>query len=255
MAPAPKPKPMPACVLVVEDEVLIRLVIADELRADGFSVIEAASADQALSYLQAGVPIDLVLSDIEMPGSMNGLGLIQRLRVQAPNLPTVLTSGASPVAHDADAFVSKPYDMRQLVALIAGLLHRETRMNQPCLLLGDGEELVRAPLAQYLRECGYRVLEAVNAKEARAILSDGSEVVDIMLADIQTLGEEGFAFVAWARKNKPGIRIVSAGTVAATARKAGDLCEEEPPIRKPYDHQMVLDRIRRLLAERDRNRK
>jgi two-component system, response regulator PdtaR len=116
---------MPACVLVVEDEVLIRLVIADELRADGFSVIEAASADQALSYLQAGVPIDLVLSDIEMPGSMNGLGLIQRLRVQAPNLPTVLTSGASPVAHDADAFVSKPYDMRQLVALIAKLLHRE----------------------------------------------------------------------------------------------------------------------------------
>jgi DNA-binding response OmpR family regulator len=124
----------------------------------------------------------------------------------------------------------------------------------PGLLLVDGEELVRAPLAQYLRECGYRVLEAFNVEEARRILSDGSQIVDIVLADIGTLGEEGFAFASWVRKSKPGIRVVSAGTVAAAARKAGDLCEEEPPIRKPYDHQLVLDRIRRLLAERDRNR-
>ncbi|HEY1862381.1 MAG TPA: response regulator [Roseiarcus sp.] len=127
-------------------------------------------------------------------------------------------------------------------------------MKEPCVLLVDGEELVRAPLAQYLRECGYRVLEAINAKEALGILSEGSQIVDIVLADIQTLGEDGFGFAAWVRKNKSGIRVVSAGTVAAAARKAGDLCEEEPPIRKPLDHQLVLDRIRRLLAERDRNR-
>ena len=127
-------------------------------------------------------------------------------------------------------------------------------MSEPCLLLVDGEELVRAPLAHYLRECGYRVLEAVNAKEALAILYEGSQIVDIMLVDIQTLGEDGFGFAASVRKNKPGIRVVSAGTPAATARKAGELCKEDPPIHKPYDHQLVLDRIRRLLAERDRNR-
>jgi DNA-binding NtrC family response regulator len=127
-------------------------------------------------------------------------------------------------------------------------------MKQPCLLLVDREELVRSPLAEYLRECGYRVLEAINTKEGQGILSQGLPIVDVVLADMQTLGEEGFAFAAWVRKNKPGIRVVLAGTVAATARKAGDLCEEEPPIRKPYDHQLVLDRIRRLLAERDRNR-
>jgi DNA-binding response OmpR family regulator len=127
-------------------------------------------------------------------------------------------------------------------------------MNEPCLLLVDGEPLVRAPLAQYLRECGYRVLEAVNAKEALRILVDRSHAVDIVLADIQTLGEDGFAFAAWVRKHKPEVRVVSAGSAAAVARRAGELCEEEPPIRKPYDHQLVLDRIRRLLAERDRNR-
>ena len=53
MVPASKPQKSPASVLVVEDEVLIRAVIADELRAEGFLVIEAATADQALSYFQA----------------------------------------------------------------------------------------------------------------------------------------------------------------------------------------------------------
>ena len=128
-------------------------------------------------------------------------------------------------------------------------------MNQPSVLLVDAEELVRTPLAQYLRECGYRVLEAINAEEAQSLLSEGSQTIDIVLADIQTLGGGGFAFAAWVRQNKPAIRVLSVGTVAAAARTAGDLCEEEPPIRKPYDHQLVLDRIRRLLAERDRNQK
>ena len=127
MVPASEVQKSPACVLVVEDEVLIRLEIADELRAQGLLVVEAATADQALSFFQAGVQVDLVFSDIEMPGSMNGVGLIQRLRVTAPNLPTVLTSGAAPDAHEADAFVSKPYDMRQVAALIATLLQKETR--------------------------------------------------------------------------------------------------------------------------------
>jgi DNA-binding NtrC family response regulator len=128
-------------------------------------------------------------------------------------------------------------------------------MNEPCVLLVDAEELVRTPLAQYLRECGYRVLEAINSEEAQRLLSKGSQTIDIVLADIRALGAGGFAFAAWVRQNRPGIRVLSVGTVAAAARTAGDLCEEEPPIRKPYDHQLVLDRIRRLLAERDRNRK
>ena len=127
MTPAPKAQKSPACLLVVEDEILIRMLLADELRAEGFSVIEAATANEALSYFQAGVHVDLVLSDIEMPGGLNGVDLIRRLRAQAPNLPTVLTSGHSPGVHEADAFVQKPYDARQVVDLVATLLRKETR--------------------------------------------------------------------------------------------------------------------------------
>jgi CheY-like chemotaxis protein len=126
MAPAPEAGRSPACVLVVEDEVLIRVLIAEELRAEGFSVIEAATADEALSYFQAGFQVDLVLSDIELPGILNGLELIRRLRAVAPDLPTVLTSGYSLGFHEAHAFLQKPYDVRQAVALVATLLRKET---------------------------------------------------------------------------------------------------------------------------------
>ncbi len=127
MAPAPRADKPPACVLVVEDEILIRAVIADELRAEGLSVVEAATADEALSYFQAGVQVDLVLSDVELPGALNGVDLIKRLRAEAPNLLTVLSSGHSPGVHDADAFLPKPYDVRDVVLLVATLLQRETR--------------------------------------------------------------------------------------------------------------------------------
>ncbi len=127
MAPPAKAEKSPACVLVVEDEILIRVVIADELRAEGFLVVEAATGDEALSYFQAGVQVDLVLSDIELPGALNGVDLIQRLRAEAPDLPTVLTSGHSPGVHAADAFLPKPYDVRQAIALVAALLQKETR--------------------------------------------------------------------------------------------------------------------------------
>jgi two-component system, response regulator PdtaR len=127
MVPAPNAQKSLACVLVVEDEILIRVLIADELRAEGFSVVEAATADEALSYFQAGVQVDLVLSDIQMPGTLNGVDLIQRLRAKAPSLLTVLTSGHSPGVHEADAFVPKPYDVRQVVVLVATLLQKETK--------------------------------------------------------------------------------------------------------------------------------
>ena len=127
MVPAPEAQKSIACVLVVEDEILIRVLIADELRAEGFSVIEARTANEALSYFQAGVQVDFVLSDIELPGALNGVDLIRRLRADAPSLPTALTSGNFPGVHDADAFLSKPYDVKQVVALIARLLHKEAR--------------------------------------------------------------------------------------------------------------------------------
>jgi DNA-binding response OmpR family regulator len=126
-------------------------------------------------------------------------------------------------------------------------------MRQPGILIVEADLLIRSPLAEYLRECGYRVLEASDAAEARQLLKDGSNPVNIVLADADASPESGFALAVWIRSNCPGVRVALAGSVAAAVEKGADLCHDGPALSKPYHHQFVRDHIRRLLATRDRN--
>jgi two-component system, response regulator PdtaR len=100
-------------ILLVEDEVLVRIALADELRDMGLPVIEVSNADEALRVLQAAVPIGLVLTDVHMPGTLDGLGLAARLRADHPGVKVVVASGHLPsevaARHDLDAFFEKPY--------------------------------------------------------------------------------------------------------------------------------------------------
>ena len=130
------------------------------------------------------------------------------------------------------------------------------RPRPPCILIVDADILVRHPLAEYLRECGYRVLQAANLDEARALFTQRRRrlAIDVVLADANAPGaENAFALAGWVRANRPGVEVLLAGSLSDEAEQAGKLCEEEP-LRKPYDHQLVLNRIRRSLAVRDRAR-
>ncbi len=112
-------------ILLVEDEVLIRMAMADALRAEGFIVVEAAHADEALSILTASVPIDLVMTDVRMPGSIDGLGLAIKLRESRPELKIVIISGewsSARARETADLFFSKPCNMTNVIQEVAKLL-------------------------------------------------------------------------------------------------------------------------------------
>jgi two-component system, response regulator PdtaR len=114
-------------ILVVEDDVLIRLAVADDLMAAGFRVVQAANADEALKVLESKIALDLVVTDIRMPGSLDGLALAARIRQQWSHVRIVVVSGellpAPPVAL-ADAFVPKPYSFSTVLACINQLLGR-----------------------------------------------------------------------------------------------------------------------------------
>lgn len=104
-------------------------------------------------------------------------------------------------------------------------------------------------ISDYLRDCAYQVLEAANADEALTILTEGSTKVDVVFADVELPGElDGFGLARWVRANKKSIKVLLAGTVAKAADVAADLCEDGPMMSKPYDKQIVVDRIKRLLA-------
>jgi len=119
------------------------------------------------------------------------------------------------------------------------------------ILVLDGDVLVRMPLCQYLRDCGYRVLEAASADEAMTILQKPDIEVDVVLSDAELPGStNGFSFAVRARSIRPGLDIVLAATPTRAVDAAAKLCDEGPALIKPYDHKLVLTSIKRLIAAR-----
>jgi DNA-binding NtrC family response regulator len=112
-------------VLVVEDEAMIRLVLVEGLEDAGFSVAQAESADAAVALLADGAPALAVVTDVRMPGSMDGLGLAAWMREHRPMVPVFITSGyatppnAGMLNPAIAAVVPKPYKLGELVALVA----------------------------------------------------------------------------------------------------------------------------------------
>jgi CheY-like chemotaxis protein len=98
-------------ILVVEDEVLIRMMIADELRQAGLHVVEASNADEALRYLTSGRRVDLVFTDVQMPGNLDGAALARLIAVEHPHIKLLMTSahGRPPEPGFASRFIPKPY--------------------------------------------------------------------------------------------------------------------------------------------------
>ena len=83
------------CIVVVEDEALLLFSIADDLRDAGFSVLEASNADEAIALLESHPEIRLLFTDIDMPGSMDGLKLSAAVRDRWPPVKIIVTSGKS----------------------------------------------------------------------------------------------------------------------------------------------------------------
>jgi CheY-like chemotaxis protein len=124
------------------------------------------------------------------------------------------------------------------------------------VLVVEPDLLVRAPLTEYLRHCGYRVFEAVNADEALVVLEHGKVRMDVILSAIEMPGSmNGFQLSQYVRSHHPVIGVILAGTVQRAADAAADLCESGPNLMKPYDAQVVVRRIKQSLAERDRDKK
>ena len=109
-------------VLIVEDEFLLRMDAADMVRAAGFEVVEAANADQAIGILEARPDIAVVFTDIQMPGSMDGLRLARAVRGRWPPIKIVATSGHLDVGEtelpEGGRFLPKPYSPMQVTGVL-----------------------------------------------------------------------------------------------------------------------------------------
>jgi CheY-like chemotaxis protein len=117
---------MAATVLLVEDEVLISDCVCDALKEGGFVVHHAETADDAWRLLKNGHQIDVLFTDINLPGEIDGAELASRARELRPELPIVYASGRHTPSDleglvPRSVFVSKPYDLSDICTLIQRL--------------------------------------------------------------------------------------------------------------------------------------
>ena len=120
-------------ILIVEDDVLLRLTIAGSLRDAGFEVLEAANAAEAVQILKC-IPVDALFSDIDMPGKMDGLALAQWVRQRRLDTRIILTSGGERAlgsAKEYASFLAKPYADTDIEHLLRSVLPKaQTRALQ-----------------------------------------------------------------------------------------------------------------------------
>lgn len=111
-------------ILVVEDEILIRFILADSLRDIGFQVLEAGDGDEGLQILNSGQVIDLIVTDVRMPGEVDGMELTRRSKSLAPGRPVIVCSAHlyESEAFPADEFLAKPYSIAALAEMIEQLI-------------------------------------------------------------------------------------------------------------------------------------
>jgi DNA-binding response OmpR family regulator len=111
-------------VLIVEDDVLLRLITASNLREAGFEVVEVANAAEAVIVLNS-MAVDAMLADVNMPGKMNGLALAKWVQSHGRNTKIILTSDAEQSSGDAKEygyFLAKPYDGNEVERLLRTIL-------------------------------------------------------------------------------------------------------------------------------------
>jgi len=121
-------------IMVVEPDILIRMVISNHLRSCGYRVLECAAARDVHAALAADMPIDCVFAEVQLPGTEDGFSLAKRLRETHPHLDVILTTGIGSAAEkslelcERNGVVRKPYQARDIEARIRSLLERRENL-------------------------------------------------------------------------------------------------------------------------------
>ena len=121
---------MPHCVLLVEDEGLIRLTLAETLEEAGYTVVLAKSGDEACQLLDTLDEVDVLLTDIQMPGAADGIDVARSFTARHPNSPVVFMTGRPDMMarvgklSDTEVLLRKPFGSRQMLTALESLLVR-----------------------------------------------------------------------------------------------------------------------------------
>ena len=252
-------------ILVVEDDAGVRAAAIDILNDLGYRALKAENAEQALAVLQSGANVDLLFTDVVMPGPINTREFVHRAQELRPSLKVLYTSGytQNAIVHngklDDDAMLlSKPYRRDELARKLRTILDGKVppAEQSPVATVDDGSAaqtprskvlivedvaLIRMTTADMVQEIGLDVVEAGDGAEALAILQN-DPAIDILLTDLGLPGISGRQLTEEALRLRPHLKVIIASGYS-TAEGTGGLRADVMTLTKPFD----LAALRRVL--------
>ena len=123
---------------------------------------------------------------------------------------------------------------------------------RPVVLVVDDEILLRSVVAEYLRDAGFRVVEAANGREAVTVLAAG-EAVDVVFSDVRMPGDvSGYDLAEWVRTNRPAVGVLLASGYVGNANHSRHVGVNAPTLLpKPFEYELLLKQLRNLIGPRD----
>ncbi|WIG97420.1 response regulator [Myxococcus sp. SDU36] len=244
-AELPRPEVVPEQVeggnetlLVVEDDAEVRATAVEMLTELGYRVLKASDGQSALAVIQSGIPVDLIFTDVVMPGPVRSPELARKAKALCPDLEVLFTSGytENAIVHGGRLdpgvlLLSKPYRREDLARKIRQLLAtRQQRIaqreaTQPTrgatapapvrakrttlrILLVEDDENIRLPASELMETLGHTVTAVTRAEEATPLL--GSREFDLLFTDVSLPGQSGIELAHQAVQDAPGLRVIIA---------------------------------------------
>jgi PAS domain S-box-containing protein len=229
-------------ILVVEDEAMVRSAAVGMLRDMGYTCIHAENGDDALRTLQSGAKVDLLFTDVIMPGEVKSRDLAAEAQKLYPNLPVLFTSGytENAIVHhgrldEGVHLLSKPYQREDLARRMRQLLDAA----KPVVLIVEDEPLVRLAAIDMIEEAGFTVLQAADAKQALQHLNSKARI-DILFTDIGLPGMRGPELAVEAAKLRKNLKVIFASGYGEPNGGSADALY----LAKPYDQDDLVRTLR-----------
>jgi PAS domain S-box-containing protein len=241
-------------ILVVEDDEDVRTYSKEILRELGYSILEAANGQAALRVLDAHPEIQLLFTDVGLPGGMNGRQLSDEARRRRPRLKVLFTTGyaRNAIVHEGRLdpgvqLITKPFTYAALASKLRDVL--DARSGPARILVVEDEALVRMLATEYLEEAGFKVEPAVSVTDAmsRVRLIHGD--IDAAVVDVGLPDRKGDVLVSELRAIYPDLPIIIAsGYEEAHLRQRFKGDQRIAFLDKPYSRERLLATLGSLRA-------
>ncbi len=235
-------------ILVVEDDDMVRASAVGMLRDLGYICLHASDGAAALDVLKSGAKIDLLFTDVVMPGPVKSRDLAREAVALRPGMPVLFTSGytENAIVHhgrldEGVQLLSKPYSRDDLARRIRGLL----KAAQPVVLVVEDDAMVRLAAVDMVESLGFTALQAGEAAEALAIVR-GEARIDVLFTDIGLPGMRGPELAAKAVELRPRLKVVFAS--GYSENEEARAIKGAAHLGKPYQQDQLAEVLGKAVA-------